>query len=60
VSLSKKGGIRYEVAVTSPGDAPRTEKLRDQSNVAPDIYWMEVPRNLHECRHENAAACNDL
>jgi type IV pilus assembly protein PilY1 len=57
ISLSKSGGIRYEVAVTSPGEAPRTEKLRDQRNVTPDIYWLEVPRNLHECRHENAAAC---
>ncbi len=57
ISLSPTGGIRYEVAVTSPGDAPTTEKLRDQTNVTPDIYWMEVPRNLHECRHENAQAC---
>jgi len=57
ISLSATGGIRYEVAVTSPGDAPMTEKLRDQTNVTPDIYWMEVPRNLHECRHENAEAC---
>jgi len=57
ISLSATGGIRFEVAVTSPGDAPKTEKLRDQKNVTPDIYWMEVPRNLHACRHENAEAC---
>jgi len=57
ISLSKTGGIRFEVAVTSPGDAPKTEVLHDKSNVTPDIYWMEVPRNLHECRHENAEAC---
>ena len=57
ISLSKTGGVRFEVAVTSPGDAPKTEVLRDQKNVTPDIYWMEVPRNLHECRHENAEAC---
>jgi type IV pilus assembly protein PilY1 len=58
ISLSKTGGIRYEVAVTSPGDAPKTEKLRDRKNVTPDISWMEVPRNLHECRHQNAQACS--
>ncbi len=58
ISMSKTGGIRYEVAVTSPGEAPRTEKLRTQSNVTPDIYWLEVPRNLHECRHQNAQACD--
>ncbi|QRN95708.1 hypothetical protein JRI60_42770 [Archangium violaceum] len=58
ISLSKSGGIRYEVAVTNPGDAPRTEKLRDQKNVTPDVYWLEVPRNLHECRHENSENCD--
>ncbi|QRK12886.1 hypothetical protein JQX13_24350 [Archangium violaceum] len=57
VTLSKDGSKRYEVAMSSPGSAPITEALKTQRNAAPDIYWMEVPRNLHECRHENAEAC---
>jgi type IV pilus assembly protein PilY1 len=58
ISMSSTGGIRYEVAVTSPGESPKTEKLLDQKNVTPDIYWLEVPRNLHACRHQNTEACN--
>ncbi|WP_434387193.1 hypothetical protein [Melittangium boletus] len=59
VALSKTGGIRYEVALSAPGMAVETEKLGSQKNVTPDISWLEVPRNLHECRHENSEACSE-
>ncbi|PTL82257.1 hypothetical protein [Vitiosangium sp. GDMCC 1.1324] len=57
VSLSATGAKRFEVAMSSPGEAPSTENLKTQENKAPEIYWLEVPRNLHSCRHENAANC---
>ncbi|WNG44400.1 hypothetical protein F0U60_09970 [Archangium minus] len=57
VTLAKDGSKRYEVAMSSPGSAPITEAAKTMTNAAPDIYWLEVPRNLHECRHENAEAC---
>ncbi|WNG14526.1 hypothetical protein [Cystobacter fuscus] len=59
ISLSATQGIRYEVAISAAGAAPSTETLGNKKNAAPDISWMEVPRNLHECRHENSAACNN-
>ncbi|HSP80510.1 MAG TPA: hypothetical protein VLQ93_18400, partial [Myxococcaceae bacterium] len=52
ITLSKTGGIRFEVAMPDVGDELSTEKVNDRRNVTPDIYWMDVPRNLHECRHE--------
>ena len=59
IAMSKTGGIRYEVALSSPGAAIETEKLGEQKNVTPEISWLEVPRNLHECRHANAEACEE-
>jgi type IV pilus assembly protein PilY1 len=59
IAMSATGGIRYEVAISSAGSAPTTETLNSRRNTTPDISWMEVPRNLHECRHENAEACGD-
>jgi type IV pilus assembly protein PilY1 len=58
VSVSPAGGIRYEVVMPGVGKAPVTETLRERENTTPDIYWLEVPRNLHVCRHENAQACH--
>ncbi|HEX8823819.1 MAG TPA: hypothetical protein VF794_28120 [Archangium sp.] len=59
VAISKSGGIKYGwMAPPGPGDAPTMETNRTEKNVTPDIYWLEVPRNLHVCRHENAALCS--
>jgi type IV pilus assembly protein PilY1 len=57
VALSKTGGIRYQVAMADTGAPPSTETLRERSNVAPDISWLVVPRNLHECRHVDSRLC---
>ncbi|EPX57795.1 hypothetical protein D187_004674 [Cystobacter fuscus DSM 2262] len=59
ISMSATQGIRYEVAISSAGSAPNTETLGNKKNATPDISWMEVPRNLHECRHEDPSACNN-
>ncbi|WP_257452114.1 pilus assembly protein [Archangium lipolyticum] len=57
VSVSPSGGVRYEVVMPGVGASPVTETLRERQNTTPDISWLEVPRNLHVCRHENAQAC---
>jgi type IV pilus assembly protein PilY1 len=57
ISMSKAGGIRFQVAVTGPGEQPTTETLRVRSNVTPDVSWMVVPRNLHQCRHVDERDC---
>ncbi|MFL5352415.1 hypothetical protein [Archangium sp.] len=51
--------IRYQVAITGAGEQPTTENLGTRRNVSPDVSWMVVPRNLHECRHVNAQACDE-
>ncbi len=57
ISLSKGGGIRYQVAISGAGEQPTTETLSTRRNVAPDVSWMVVPKNLHECRHVDDRAC---
>ncbi|PTL76387.1 PilC/PilY family type IV pilus protein [Vitiosangium sp. GDMCC 1.1324] len=57
VSVSASGGIRYQVVIPGVGTAPVTETLRERQNTTPDIYWLEVPRNLHACRHADSRLC---
>jgi len=53
------GGRKYGwMTPPGPGEEPSIEANRSEKNVTPDIYWLEVPRNLHVCRHENSALCN--
>ncbi|OJH42137.1 hypothetical protein [Cystobacter ferrugineus] len=59
IAISKAGTISYQVALSSAGSAPTNETLKTRANATPDISWMEVPRNLHECRHENSDACSE-
>ncbi len=58
VSLSPSGSIRYEVVMPGVGTGLVKETLRERLELAPDISWLEVPRNLHTCRHANSSACH--
>ncbi len=58
VSVGPNGRKYGWMMPPNPGDEPEMESNRTERNVAPDISWLEVPRNLHVCRHENAALCN--
>jgi type IV pilus assembly protein PilY1 len=57
IFVSKTGVIRYSVADTGSGKAPATETLRENADPASDISWVEVPRNVHLCRHVDKRAC---
>ena len=57
IFVSKTGVIRYSVADTGSGKAPGTETLRENADPASDISWVEVPRNVHLCRHVDKRAC---
>ncbi len=57
ISVSPSGTIRYEVVLPGVGRAPVAETLRERTETTPDVYWLEVPRNLHVCRHANAQLC---
>ncbi|HZH77236.1 MAG TPA: hypothetical protein VEY88_14495 [Archangium sp.] len=58
VSVGPSGRKYGWMTPPNPGDEPEMESNRTETNSTPDISWLEVPRNLHVCRHENAALCN--
>jgi type IV pilus assembly protein PilY1 len=58
ISLSKTGAVSYGIIVTDPGAPPVAETLKTQRDLTSEIYWLEVPRSLHECRHVNKNACD--
>jgi type IV pilus assembly protein PilY1 len=58
ISISKTGEVRYGIAVTEPGAAPVEESIKTKQDLTSDIYWLEVPRSSHICRHVNTDACD--
>jgi type IV pilus assembly protein PilY1 len=57
ITLSRSGAIRYTTLDTGVGSSPTQETLRENSNPASDISWVEVPRSVHVCRHVDVRAC---
>ncbi|MBZ4415135.1 PilC/PilY family type IV pilus protein [Myxococcus sp. RHSTA-1-4] len=57
ITLSRTGAIRYTTLDMGVGSSPTQETLRENSNPASDISWVEVPRSVHVCRHVDARAC---
>ena len=57
IAISKTGKIRYGIAVIEPGAKPTQETLREKSDLASDVYWLEVPRSVHQCRHLDGKSC---
>jgi type IV pilus assembly protein PilY1 len=58
VLVSPTGAKKYGFAVPPPPKGSPDPVLAESAgNTTPEVYWLEVPRNLHKCRHENAADC---
>lgn len=45
------GAVRYSMMSIEPGAVPTQETL-GQGDLAGLLYWLEVPRAVHECRHD--------
>ncbi|HZI14855.1 MAG TPA: hypothetical protein VE153_31085 [Myxococcus sp.] len=58
ITLSKTGAIRYTTLDTGVGGPPMQETLRENTNPASDISWVEVPSSVHTCRHVDSRACS--
>jgi type IV pilus assembly protein PilY1 len=58
VLVSPTGAKKYGFAIPPPPKgSPDPVTAESALNTTPEVYWLEVPRNLHKCRHENAADC---
>ena len=57
VSISKDGRVRYGVALIEPGSPPIQATTRQTESLVQDLYWLEVPSDVHQCRHEDPSRC---
>ena len=52
------GKIVYSAARMDPGSPASKDQLATRSCAVESMYWLEVPRDLHACRHvPNSNAC---
>jgi len=54
VAVSAKGEVGYSSLQIDPGAAPTSIQPGTRSDIAEPVYWLEVPRQLHDCRHDKA------
>jgi type IV pilus assembly protein PilY1 len=58
VAVNNKGEVSYSALdVGSPGTAPSNRQVKTRKELAEPIYWLEVPRDLHTCRHTDPTSC---
>ncbi len=52
VDVSSTGQVGYSSLQMNPGSAPSSLMSGTRSEIAEQVYWLEVPRSLHNCRHD--------
>ncbi|BDG09096.1 pilus assembly protein [Anaeromyxobacter paludicola] len=57
VALGANRQVTYSTAQIEPGSPPQSQQVGTTSELGQTIYWLEVPRELHACRHADASQC---
>jgi type IV pilus assembly protein PilY1 len=61
VVINASGQVEYSALQLLPGSGPSNKALATRAQVIEPVYWLEVPRDLHNCRHDPALSssiCN--
>ena len=58
VDVTKTGAVGYGVLHLDSGSSPTTVSGGVRSGGGSNFYWLEVPQQLHQCRHVDAKNCN--
>ncbi len=56
-TVNAKGQIEYSTLSLDPGAPPGSKSLGVRSEIAEPVYWLEVGRQLHSCRHVDSSTC---
>lgn len=56
VTAGAGGGVHYGGLQLDPGAPPESKVAGERSDFAEPIYWLEVDRRAHACRHVEATA----
>jgi type IV pilus assembly protein PilY1 len=57
VTLNSKGQVAYSALQLDAGAPPSNKQLGVRSDMFEPVYWLEVPRQLHNCRHVVGGNC---
>jgi type IV pilus assembly protein PilY1 len=55
VVVNAKGQVEYSALQLNPGAGPAVKAVGTRTQISEPVYWMEVPRDLHSCRHLSLA-----
>jgi hypothetical protein len=58
VTISPDGKIAYSTLSFDAGAPPGSKQLQVRTEIGEPVYWLEVSRSLHNCRHANAGSCD--
>jgi type IV pilus assembly protein PilY1 len=59
VTVSPDGKVAYSTLSFDAGAPPGSKQLSVRSEIGEPVYWLEVSRSLHECRHvAGSSACD--
>jgi type IV pilus assembly protein PilY1 len=57
VTLNKDGKAAYGGLNMDAGSDPANKTMGVRDSITEPVYWLEVPRDVHGCRHVSAAQC---
>jgi type IV pilus assembly protein PilY1 len=56
ITAGARGGVQYSGLQLDPGSPPQNTSAGTRTDFAESVYWLEVPRELHSCRHDPASS----
>jgi type IV pilus assembly protein PilY1 len=57
VGIGMDGEVRYISAQIEPGSGASGTSMGSRAEISQPAFWLEVPRDLHSCRHQDAGRC---
>jgi type IV pilus assembly protein PilY1 len=57
IVVNDKGQVNYSTLKIETGTPAEKTSLGTRSSISDPLYWLEVPRVLHECRHVDPSTC---
>ncbi len=57
VVVNQKGQVNYSTLKIETGSPAEKQGLGTRSSVSEPLYWLEVPREVHSCRHVDPTTC---
>jgi type IV pilus assembly protein PilY1 len=57
ITFNAGGAVSYSALQIDAGAPPTNTSMGVRTEMAEPVYWLEVPRQLHSCRHDVASSC---